>query len=77
MRIISREENCCPFDSNLKMLPLAFPVLTREELEVSLEDELQFLWNEFGEEQTNPLSPDALRLQSELRNRLALHESNS
>ncbi len=43
---------------------------TRDELEVSLEDELQFLWNEFGEEQTDPLSPDALKLQAELRSRL-------
>ena len=45
---------------------------TRDELEVSLEDELQFLWNEFGEEQTDPLSPDALMLQAELRNRLTI-----
>ena len=43
---------------------------TREELEVSLERELQYLWNEFGEEQTDPLSRGAIRLQSELRNRL-------
>ena len=50
---------------------------TREELEVSLERELQYLWNEFGEEQTDPLSRGAIRLQSELRNRLALDESNS
>ena len=45
---------------------------TRDELEVSLEDELQFLWNEFGEEQTDPLSPDALELQAELRSRLTV-----
>ena len=43
---------------------------TREELEVSLERELQYLWNEFGEEQTQPLARGAIRLQSELRNRL-------
>lgn len=49
---------------------------TRDELEVSLEDELQFLWNEFGEEQTDPLSPDALKLQAELRNRLTITDWN-
>ena len=43
---------------------------TREELEESLERDLQYLWNEFGEEQTDPLSRGAIRLQSELRNRL-------
>ena len=44
---------------------------SRDELEVSLEDELQFLWNDIAEEQAELLADDALRLQSELRNRLS------
>lgn len=43
---------------------------SRDELEASLEDELQFLWNDIGEEKAELLADDALRLQSELRNRL-------
>ena len=43
---------------------------SRDELEVSLEDELQLLWNDIGEEQAELLANDTLRLQHELRNRL-------
>lgn len=64
------------FDSNALLYELEgdFDIYifdeSRDELEVSLEDELQFLWNDIGEEQAELLSNDALRLQSELRNRL-------
>lgn len=43
---------------------------TRTDLEKTLEAELEFLWNEYAEEQNDPLSLDALELQSKLRNRL-------
>lgn len=43
---------------------------SRDELEASLEDELQFLWNDVGEEKAELLADDALGLQSELINRL-------
>ena len=46
---------------------------TRTDLEKTLEAELEFLWNEYAEEQTDPLSLDALELQSKLRKRLKLH----
>ena len=65
------------FDSNALLYELEgdFDIYifdeSRDELEVSLEDELQFLWNDIGEEQAELLSNDALRLQSELRNRLS------
>lgn len=45
---------------------------TRTELEKTLEAELEFLWNEYAEEQNNPLSLDALELQSKIRSRLKL-----
>ena len=46
---------------------------TRTDLENTLEAELEFLWNEYAEDQENPLSIDALELQSKIRNRLKLH----
>lgn len=46
---------------------------TRTGLEKILEAELEFLWNEYAEEQNNPLSLDALELQSKMRSRLKLH----
>ena len=64
------------FDSNALLYELEgdFEIYifdeSRDELEISLEDELQFLWNDIAEEQAKFLADDALRLQFELKNRL-------
>ncbi len=62
------------FDSNALLYDLEgdFDIYifdeSRDELEVSLEDELQFLWNDIAEEQAELLANNALELQFELKN---------